>query len=59
MIAVYIAENQLADVFSFKDIQILGIVFAIILVTGLLIAWVATLLSVNKYLKMKTDNLYT
>ncbi len=45
--------------FSFQDFQILGIIFGIIMITGLLIAWISTLLSVNKYLNMKTDNLYT
>jgi cell division transport system permease protein len=56
---LYIAENQLGDIFSFGDLKILGIVFAMILITGILIAWISTLFSVNKYLKMKTDNLYT
>lgn len=56
---VYITEDQLADLFSFQDLTILGIVFGLILVIGLLIAWISTLLSVNKYLKIKTDNLYT
>jgi hypothetical protein len=57
--ALYIAEKQLEGLFSFQDLRILGIVFGLILVTGLLIAWISTLLSVNKYLNMKTDNLYT
>ena len=56
---LYIAEKQLEDLFSFQDFKILGIVFAMILVIGILIAWISTLFSVNKYLKMKTDNLYT
>ncbi len=59
IITLYIVEKQLADLFSFQDFQILGIVFGLILLIGLLIAWISTLFSVNKYLKMKTDNLYT
>lgn len=58
VIALYIAEKQLADLFSFQDYRILGLVFGIILLLGLLIAWISTLFSVNKYLKMKTDHLY-
>jgi cell division transport system permease protein len=57
--AIIITEKQLEGLFSFQDFRILGIIFAIILVIGVLIAWFSTLLSVNKYLKMKTDNLYT
>lgn len=57
--AIYIIEKQLEGLFSFQDLQILGMVFGLILITGLLIAWISTYFSVNKYLKMKTDNLYT
>jgi len=59
MTVLYVAEQQLGDLFSFQDLEILGIVFGLLLITGLLIAWVSTIFSVNKYLKMKTDNLYT
>jgi cell division transport system permease protein len=57
--AIYIVEKQMEGLFSFQDFQILGIIFGIILITGILIAWISTFLSVNKYLNMKTDNLYT
>jgi cell division transport system permease protein len=56
---LYLAEKQMEGLFSFLDFKLLGILFAFVLATGLLIAWISTLLSVNKYLKMKTDNLYT
>lgn len=59
MAAILTAEKQLEGLFSFQDFRILGMIFVFILVTGVLIAWVSTLLSVNKYLNMKTDNLYT
>jgi cell division transport system permease protein len=59
IIALVIAEKQMEGLFSFQDFQILGIIIGFIVVTGLLIAWISTLLSVNKYLNMKTDNLYT
>ncbi len=57
--SVLIVEKQMEGLFSFQDFRILGIIFAGILFIGMLIAWVSTLLSVNKYLKIKTDNLYT
>jgi cell division transport system permease protein len=56
---LYIAEKQLGDLFSFQDLRILGMVFGMLLVVGILIAWISTLFSVNRYLNMKTDNLYT
>jgi cell division transport system permease protein len=56
---VFIAENQLSELYSFIDLKILGTVFGLLLLIGIFIAWLSTILSVNKYLKMKTDNLYT
>jgi len=56
---LYLAEQQVGDLFSFQDLKILGIVFGTLLLTGILIAWISTLFSVNKYLRIKTDYLYT
>lgn len=59
IVTLYLADKQLEGLFSFQDYRILGIIFTVILVTGVLLAWFSTWLSVNKYLKMKTDQLYT
>jgi cell division transport system permease protein len=59
MSTLFVADKQLEGLFSFQDYRILGIIFSIILITGILLAWFSTWLSVNKYLNMKTDNLYT
>ncbi len=56
---LFLVEKQLQGLFSFQDYRILGIIFSIMLITGVLLAWLSTWLSVNKYLNMKTDNLYT
>jgi cell division transport system permease protein len=55
---LYVTEKQLEGLFSFQDFRILGIIFASIILFGVLISWISTQLSVNKYLKMSTDNLY-
>jgi len=57
--AIFTAEKQLEGLFSFQDFRILGVIFAFILLLGVLIAWISTLFSVNKYLNIKTDYLYT
>ena len=59
IVTLYIADRQLEGLFSFQDYRILVIIFSIVLITGVLLAWLSTWLSVNKYLNMKTDNLYT
>jgi cell division transport system permease protein len=56
---LFLVEKQLQGLFSFQDYRILGIIFSVMLMTGILLAWLSTWLSVNKYLNMKTDNLYT
>jgi cell division transport system permease protein len=58
-VTLYITDRQLEGLFSFQDYRILIIIFSIMLITGVLLAWLSTWLSVNKYLNMKTDNLYT
>jgi cell division transport system permease protein len=58
-ITLYFAEKQFEGLFSFQDFRLLAILFASIFVLGIFLVWLSTLLSVNKYLKMKTDNLYT
>ncbi len=59
MATLFVTDKQLEGLFSFQDFRILGIIFSVILITGIMLAWFSTWLSVNKYLNMKTDNLYT
>jgi cell division transport system permease protein len=56
---LFLVDKQLQGLFSFQDYRILGIIFTVMLISGVVLAWISTWLSVNKYLNMKTDNLYT
>jgi len=58
-IILYIADNQAGGIFNFLDYGILLILLVSLLGAGVIIAYLSTLLSVNKYLHLKTDNLYT
>ena len=55
---IFVAEKQMEGLFSFQDLRIMGIIFSAILLFGIIITWLSTHLSVSKYLKIKTDNLY-
>ena len=55
---LYIAEKQAGGIFNFLDYKILLILFVSIAGAGIMIASLSTLISVNKYLHLKTDNLY-
>jgi cell division transport system permease protein len=51
-------EGQLEGILSVKDIQILGGLFLIVFFLGIMLSWIFTFFAVNKYLRIKTDNLY-
>ena len=55
---LYIARQQIPELISFTDIGLFSSLFGIILILGLVIAWISNLLAVRKYLKLKTDFLY-
>ena len=55
---LYIARQQIPELISFTDIGLFSSLFGIILILGIVIAWISNLLAVRKYLKLKTDFLY-
>jgi cell division transport system permease protein len=54
-----IAERQLEGLFSIKDYRISGILFSMVFIIGIFLTWISTLFSVNRYLSMTTDELYS
>jgi len=55
---IYMAQRELLDIISFQDIDILGILFIIVIIMGIILNWISTFFAVNKYLKMRSDDLY-
>lgn len=55
---LYLAQQEFKEIISFKDIEIVGILFLGVLLIGIIINWISTFLAVSKYLKMKVDKLY-
>lgn len=55
---IYMAQKELKGVISFQDIEIVGILFMLVIVLGIIITWVSTFFAVNKYLRLKTNELY-
>jgi cell division transport system permease protein len=58
VLSLYWAEGQLEGILSVKDAQILGGLFLIVFFLGITLSWISTYFAVNKYLKIKTDELY-
>ena len=55
---IYFANSQLENIMGSIDPWIIALLFVAVAVVGVLLCVFATLLSINKYLRLKTTNLY-
>ena len=55
---IYSLRNELEGIIGFSDVASLGIVLALVFLLGLIISYVSTFFAVNKFLKMKFDELF-
>lgn len=55
---IYSAQKEMPELFELKDIELFASLFGIVLILGMLIAWICTSLAVRKYLRIKTEHLY-
>ena len=56
---IYFLQDVMSDIVSLSDINILAALFCIVLVLGVIINWLSTYSAVTKYIRIKTDKLYT
>lgn len=54
----YLSVNYIPDLFELQDAVTLGILFGGMGLMGILITWFSTLFSMQKYLRLKSDELY-
>jgi cell division transport system permease protein len=55
---VYFVQNEMSGIIRLDDTKILAVLFAIVIVLGIVINWISTYAAVTKYLNIKTDKLY-
>ncbi|MBE9467163.1 MAG: cell division protein FtsX [Bacteroidetes bacterium] len=55
---IYFVQKELSGLMLFKEIDIIAILFFSVMFLGIIIAMLSTFISVNKYLRIKTDDLY-
>ena len=55
---IYWLQNQLVGIISLQDYDLMGILFLIVLALGLIISLISTFFAVNKYLRLKSNDLY-
>ncbi len=55
---IYGLSNELNGVIGFSNVYIISILFAFVILIGLVLTLMSTFFAVNKYLRLKTDELY-
>jgi cell division transport system permease protein len=58
-VITYFSIDQIPELLELQDITILLILVAIIVLLGVFLSWISTYFAVRKYLRIKTDLLYT
>jgi cell division transport system permease protein len=57
-VIIYFTNKQLGEIVSLIDYRIIGALFLIVMCLGVLLSVVSTYFSINKYLRLKSTNLY-
>lgn len=57
-VLIYFTSKELAGVIGFQNMDILLVLFALVIVCGMFITFLSTFFAVNKYLNLRTDDLY-
>ena len=56
--AFYMFKKELSGIISQNDINVAALVFAMVVLLGMLISYLSTLFAVNKFLRLKFDELF-
>jgi cell division transport system permease protein len=59
MVVIYFLFQEIPELIQMVDMKLYMALLVIVLLLGILISWFCTWLSVRRYLRMKTDELYT
>jgi len=51
-------RNQFKEIINYQTSQVILLVFSIVIVAGLLISWISTTFAVNKFLRLRYDELF-
>jgi cell division transport system permease protein len=59
MLVIYFLFQEIPELIQMVDLRLYITLLVTILILGILISWFCTWMSVRRYLRMKTDELYT
>lgn len=55
---IFLMHTEFIEIISLEQYDIIGVLFGLVLVLGIVISTLSTFFSVNKYINIKKDNLY-
>jgi len=58
VLVIYISQNELQEIISLQDNKLLIVLFLSVIIVGIFITLTSTFFAVNRYLRIKTDDLY-
>ncbi|MBQ20054.1 MAG: permease-like cell division protein FtsX [Vicingaceae bacterium] len=58
IVVLYYFQQQYPELIDFRNFELYGALFLIMIVLGILISWISTNLAVRKYLRIQTGDLY-
>ena len=56
--AIHLMQSNSPQVLNISDLKIIGIIFIIIFIMGMLLSMLSTFLAVRKYIKLNENELY-
>jgi len=59
VLVIYVAQNELGEIISLQDNNLLLILFLVVILVGIFFTLISTLFAINKYMRIKTDDLYS
>jgi len=55
---IHLVQNEMASILNITDLKIIGFVFILIFISGILLSWISTYFAVRKFIKLKEPELY-
>ncbi|NQV01420.1 MAG: cell division protein FtsX [Bacteroidia bacterium] len=59
LLILYLANREMPELLEFQDLELFGILFVLVIILGIIISWISTFFAIRKYIRMKTDSLYS
>lgn len=59
LLILYVANQEMPELLEFQEMELFGVLFAIVIVLGITISWFSTFFAIRKYIRMRTDSLYS